>query len=53
MSRVFISLETQELVALRAEIKAKDIAVKESWWGYPVIEIKDCDGNEMLFPVEE
>jgi len=53
MSRVFISLETQELATLREEIRTKGISAKQSWWGYPVIEINDPDGNEMLFSFED
>ncbi|MBV7330434.1 VOC family protein [Chloroflexi bacterium TSY] len=52
-SRLFISLETDEMRAFQGEIAAKSIPTERTWWGYPVIEIKDPDGNELLFPLDE
>ncbi len=52
-SRLFIALEEEELEVLQKEIVEKSIESKRSFWGYPVIEIKDPDGNELLFPVED
>ncbi len=52
-SRVFISLSDDDLEALQAEFALKDIPMERTWWGYPVIQIRDPDGNELLFPMEE
>jgi catechol 2,3-dioxygenase-like lactoylglutathione lyase family enzyme len=55
---MFISLnvepETREaavgaLDALRAELEAKGVQVKEGWWGYRLLVINDFDGNQLFF----
>jgi catechol 2,3-dioxygenase-like lactoylglutathione lyase family enzyme len=52
---MFISLngepETQvaALDALRAELEAKGVAVKEGSWGYRLLVIDDPDGNQLFF----
>ena len=57
-SVMFISLnvepETHEaataaLDALRAELEAKGVAVKEGSWGYRLLVVDDPDGNQLLF----
>ena len=52
-SRLFISLDTEEMQAWQHEIDARSIPAQRSWWGYPVIEIRDPDGNELMFPLDE
>lgn len=52
-SRLFISLETDELQRLREELSARPIPAERSWWGYPVLTIKDPDGNELMVLFEE
>ena len=52
-SRIFISLDADDLIAYQEELETKGIPLVRSWWGYPVIVIKDPDGNEMMFPSEE
>jgi uncharacterized glyoxalase superfamily protein PhnB len=47
---IFVSLEQEALLAVRVELEAKGVAVKESHWGYPVAVIQDPDGNELYFP---
>jgi catechol 2,3-dioxygenase-like lactoylglutathione lyase family enzyme len=47
--RVFVSLDQECERELRETLRAKAIAAKDSWWGMPVIEILDLDGNELLF----
>ena len=37
------------LDALRAELEAKDVPVKEGSWGYRLLVIDDLDGNQLLF----
>jgi catechol 2,3-dioxygenase-like lactoylglutathione lyase family enzyme len=52
---MFISLsvepETQvaALDALRAELEAKGVPVKEGSWGYRLLVIDDPDGNQLFF----
>ena len=58
MGLMFISLnvdsETSEaaiaaLDALRAELEAKGVPVKESSWGYRLLVVDDLDGNQLFF----
>ena len=37
------------LDALRAELEAKGVPVKESSWGYRVLVVDDPDGNQLFF----
>ena len=37
------------LDALRAELEAKDVAVKKGSWGYRVLVVDDPDGNQLFF----
>jgi len=37
------------LDALRAELEAKGVSVKEGWWGYKLLVVDDPDGNQLLF----
>jgi catechol 2,3-dioxygenase-like lactoylglutathione lyase family enzyme len=52
---IFISLnvepETQvaALDALRAELEAKGVSVKEGSWGYRLLVVDDPDGNQLFF----
>ena len=52
---MFISLnDTREaqistLDALRAEIEARGVSVKEGSWGYRLLVIDDPDGNQLFF----
>ena len=52
---MFISLNgTREaqisaLDALRAELKARGVSVKEGSWGYRLLVIDDPDGNQLFF----
>ncbi|HET9361387.1 MAG TPA: glyoxalase superfamily protein [Vicinamibacterales bacterium] len=55
---MFISLnvepETHEaevaaLDALRAEVQARGVAVKDGHWGYRLLVVVDPDGNELFF----
>jgi catechol 2,3-dioxygenase-like lactoylglutathione lyase family enzyme len=55
---IFISLNVEPatpettvaaLDALRAELEAKGIAVKEGSWGYRLLVVDDLDGNQLLF----
>jgi catechol 2,3-dioxygenase-like lactoylglutathione lyase family enzyme len=55
---MFISLnvehETHEtavaaLDALRAELEARGVAVKDGHWGYRLLVVEDLDGNQLFF----
>jgi catechol 2,3-dioxygenase-like lactoylglutathione lyase family enzyme len=55
---IFISLnvepESREATsaavdALRAELEAKGVTVKEGSWGYRLLVVNDPDGNQLLF----
>ena len=37
------------LDALRAEIEAKGVSVKEGSWGYRLLVVDDLDGNQLFF----
>ena len=40
---------TAALDALRAELEAKGLSVKEGSWGYRLLVVDDPDGNQLLF----
>ena len=53
---MFISLNAENreaqiagLDALRAELEAKGVAVKEGSWGYRLLVVDDPDGNQLFF----
>ncbi len=52
---MFISLNAERQVqiaaldALRAELEAKDVPVKEGRWGYRLLVVDDPDGNQLFF----
>jgi catechol 2,3-dioxygenase-like lactoylglutathione lyase family enzyme len=52
---IFISLNTDPetqvaaLDALRAELEAKEVLVKEGSWGYRLLVVDDLDGNQLFF----
>jgi uncharacterized glyoxalase superfamily protein PhnB len=37
------------LDALREELKARGVPVKEGWWGYRLLVVDDPDGNQLFF----
>ena len=41
--------EIAALDALRAELKAKGVPVKEGSWGYRLLVVDDPDGNQLFF----
>ena len=52
---IFISLnfepeaQVAALDALRAELEAKGVSVKEGSWGYRLLVVDDPDGNQLFF----
>jgi catechol 2,3-dioxygenase-like lactoylglutathione lyase family enzyme len=49
--RLYVELTADGLAALRRELVKKAVPVQETWWGSDAIQIKDPDGNELLFPL--
>ena len=47
---IFISLAVDALHTLRAELEARNVAVKDGYWGYRLMVVCDPDGNELYFP---
>jgi catechol 2,3-dioxygenase-like lactoylglutathione lyase family enzyme len=47
---IFISLDVGVLHALRSELEGRGVDVKDGWWGYKLMVIRDPDGNELYFP---
>ena len=47
---IFVSLESDDVSAIRAEFEAKGVKVREGWWGYPLMIVDDPDGNELWIP---
>ena len=41
--------ETAALDALRAELEARSVPVKDGWWGYRLLVVHDPDGNQLFF----
>jgi len=52
---MFISVNVEQeaqiaaLDALRTELEAKGVPVKEGWWGYRLLVVDDPDGNQLFF----
>ena len=44
-----LEAQTAALDALRAELEAKGVAVKEGSWGYRLLVVEDPDGNQLFF----
>jgi catechol 2,3-dioxygenase-like lactoylglutathione lyase family enzyme len=51
--RVFISLEDDQVAALRKHIEEKGIKTTVVPWGNPTLVIHDLDGNELFFWLPE
>lgn len=49
--RLFVELTRDDMAEFEREIVERSIPARKSWWGYDVIEIRDPDGNELLFPL--
>ncbi|MGH9523852.1 MAG: VOC family protein [Terriglobales bacterium] len=41
--------QTATLDALRGELEAKGVPVKEGSWGYRILIVEDLDGNQLFF----
>jgi len=49
--RLYVELTAEALAELRRELAERAVPVLETWWGNDAIQIKDPDGNELLFPI--
>ena len=48
--RMFISIDLEPFLALRAELEKRGAPVRDGWWGYNTLIVEDPDGNELFFP---
>ena len=46
----FVSLDVDVLDAVRTELEARGVVIKDGEWGYRVMIVVDPDGNELYFP---
>ena len=44
-----LEAEVAALDALRAELEARGVPVKDGHWGYRVLVVEDLDGNQLFF----
>ena len=42
--------EVAAVDALRAELEARGVAVRDGHWGYKLLVVEDPDGNQLYFP---
>jgi len=47
---IFVSLEPEDVAAVRAEFENAGLEVRSGWWGYPLMIVEDPDGNELYIP---
>lgn len=47
---MFVSLDGSVLDALRADLEARGVDVKDGEWGYRLMVVADPDGNQLYFP---
>jgi len=46
---LYTALEAREHEQVCAEFQAKGVALKEGWWGKPLVVVEDGDGNQLYF----
>ncbi|HEU4561475.1 MAG TPA: VOC family protein [Longimicrobium sp.] len=52
-ARLFIELTAEGLADLRRELAERAVPTRETWWGYPTLQVDDPDGNELFFPTPD
>ncbi|MDB5680152.1 glyoxalase superfamily protein [Sphingomonas bacterium] len=52
-SLTFISLDDDEIDAVRAEFERNGVEVRDGHWGYRLMIVEDPDGNQLLFPYSQ
>lgn len=51
--RLFVELTADALTELRRELVERAVPTKEIWWGNDAVQVRDPDGNELLFPLSK
>jgi catechol 2,3-dioxygenase-like lactoylglutathione lyase family enzyme len=51
--RLYVELTADALADLRRELAERAVPAQEIWWGNDAIQVKDPDGNELLFPISK
>jgi catechol 2,3-dioxygenase-like lactoylglutathione lyase family enzyme len=46
---LYAAFAQDQFDALRAELESKQVAVKQGWWGSPLLIVEDGDGNQFYF----
>jgi catechol 2,3-dioxygenase-like lactoylglutathione lyase family enzyme len=49
--RLYVEVTAEALADLRRQLAERAVPAQETWWGSNAIQIKDPDGNELLFPM--
>ncbi len=52
-SLAFISLDDDEIDAVRADFERAGVPVSDGHWGYRLMIVEDPDGNQLLFPYSQ
>lgn len=47
---IYIALGLDAFEAMRRDLEGKNVALKEGWWGNPLLIATDGDGNQIYFP---
>lgn len=47
--RVFLSLDDDQVTALREDLAKNEVTSRNTRWGMPIIEVLDPDRNELFF----
>lgn len=51
--RPYVELTAGALGDLKRELAERAVPAQETWWGTDAIQVKDPDGNELLFPISK
>ena len=49
---IFISLDPADVATARRTFEDAGVNVQDGWWGYPIMIVRDTDGNELYFPCQ-
>ena len=47
---IFVSLTSEALASVQAELAANGVEKQDGWWGYRLTIVEDPDGNRLFFP---
>ena len=48
---IYAAFDRDEFDALRADLEARHVAIKDGWWGKQMLIVEDGDGNQIYFAV--